>query len=274
MSDLPTPRRDFAALMTPRVRRLLGAGGLSLLLAGIAGLLAWGLTGLLASRGGAGAPEAALAAALAAAVVSLPVWGLALGFSGDDAAAAVLPEPVADNANAANPRSQFLAIAEREWARARRYGGEPALLLVEIDRFARLCESRGIQAADQLLRQVEREAGSTLRGADALARFGHSRIAVWLAQADPIGALDAADRIRERAEALETLWQGRPLRITTSVGVASLRPTHLSLAALVSDAEAAVQAAQHAGGNCVRAAPIDAERRRIGPSVGDNQAAS
>ena len=62
--------------------------------------------------------------------------------------------------------------------------------------------------------------------------------------------------------------------MTVSVGVAGLRPAHQNLTALVADAEAAAQAARQAGGNCVRAAPIDPLRlQRIGPSVGDNQAA-
>ena len=53
-----------------------------------------------------------------------------------------------------------------------------------------------------------------------------------------------------------------------------LRPTHLNLSTLIADAEAAVQAARQAGGNCVRSAPVDPARaQRIGPSVGDNQAA-
>jgi hypothetical protein len=62
------------------------------------------------------------------------------------------------------------------------------------------------------------------------------------------------------------------------VGVAALRPAHQNLAALIDDAEAALQAAKAAGGNCVRAAPVDLFRGRssgpsVGPSVDDNQAA-
>ena len=101
-----------------------------------------------------------------------------------------------------------------------------------------------------------------------------AQLAVWLAQADALGALDVAERIRERTEALQIGFRQKALRVTVSVGVAALRPTHANLTALIEDAEAAVQAARQTGGNCVRAAPIDPQRlRRIGPSVGDNQAA-
>ncbi len=51
--------------------------------------------------------------------------------------------------------------------------------------------------------------------------------------------------------------EGQRLRVTVSTGVAHLRPAHLSLQALVEDAQDALAAARAAGGNCVRAAPVD-----------------
>lgn len=251
--------------------------GLALLLAAllplVAAALAWALAELLA---GDGRPAAPLAAALAVAVTSLPLGALLLRLARDlDRSRRQLARlDGVDALGATLGRAAFVALAEREWARARRYGGEPVLLIVDVDRFHRLCDTRGAAAGDAVLLQIARDVAPTLRGADALARFGGSQIAVWLAQADAIGALDVADRVRERVEALEVRWQPEPLRVTVSVGVAALRPAHASLAALIADAEAAAQAARQAGGNCVRAAPVDPTRlRRIGPSVGDNQAA-
>jgi diguanylate cyclase len=59
----------------------------------------------------------------------------------------------------------------------------------------------------------------------------------------------------------------RRLRVTVSVGVAQLRPAHLNLQALIDDAQDAVVAARQAGGNCVRAAPVEVGRfRASGPS--------
>ena len=92
-------------------------------------------------------------------------------------------------------------------------------------------------------------------------------MAVFLAHADATGALDVAERIRERAEQLEVpppaaAGGAAPLRVTVSAGVAHLRPAHLHLQALVDDVEDAVAAARQAGGNCVRAAPVDLGRAR------------
>jgi diguanylate cyclase len=182
-----------------------------------------------------------------------------------------------DPATGASSRAAFMALAEREFARSRRYGIGAALLLVDVDRFRRLIEGHDAQAGDRALREIAASTQTTLRGADALARFGHAQLAIFLAHADALGALDVAERIRERVEQLEIAWNDQRLRATVSVGVVLMRPAHLSLQAVVDDAEAALGAARHAGGNCVRSAPVDPRRLphpdSHGPSVGDNQAA-
>jgi len=154
-------------------------------------------------------------------------------------------------------RVAFLDLAERERARARRYGTGAALVLVDVDRCSRLVENHGPAAADAVLEQLARLTAPTLRGADAIARFGPSQLAVFLAQADAMGSLDVAERIRERAETMEVPFALQPLRVTVSLGVAQLRPAHLNLQGLIHDAEDAVFASRQAGGNCVRAAPVD-----------------
>ncbi len=161
-------------------------------------------------------------------------------------------------------RPLFLELAGREWARSRRYGTGAALLLVDVDRFARLSEARGSAACDAVMAELLRLTAPTLRGADLITRFAESQMAVFLAQADATGALDVAERIRERSEQMEVPFQqdgqSRLLRVTVSVGVAHLRPAHLNLQALLDDAQDAVLAARQSGGNCVRAAPVDFAR--------------
>jgi diguanylate cyclase (GGDEF)-like protein len=160
------------------------------------------------------------------------------------------------------PRSLFFQLAEREWARARRYNTGAALLLVDVDRYPRLCEARGREAGVAVLADLLRNTSVHLRGADVLTQFADGQMAVFLAQADATGALDVAERIRERAERLDLSWAGQPLRITVSVGVAHLRPAHPQLQALIEDAKDALAVARQAGGNCVRMLPPDAGRER------------
>jgi diguanylate cyclase (GGDEF)-like protein len=164
-------------------------------------------------------------------------------------------------------RPLFMDLAQREWARARRYGSGAALVLIDVDRYARLCEARGPHAGDVVLNELLRLTAPSLRPADILTRYAETQIAVLLAQSDATGALDVAERIRERAEQIEVKLESaaappQKLRVTVSAGVAHLRPAHLSLQALIDDAEDAVTAARQAGGNCVRSAPIEPGRAR------------
>lgn len=278
-SPRPTDRADAARSLSlpasvPGLRRLGAlAGGLALtLLAAVAAAgLAWGLAELLSPLGGA-APAAAAAIGLLLLLMPMAVLLLKLARQLERSQELLARLDTLDTLTGVANRAHFMALAEREWARARRYGNGAGVVLVEVDRFRRLCEVRGNSAGDAVLRELAAVVAPTLRGADALARVGPAQLAVLLAQADSTGALDVAERIRERAEQLEVPWQEQRLRITVSTGVATLRPAHAQLAALMQDAEAALEASRQAGGNSVRAAPVDLSRP-ASRGVGDNQAA-
>ncbi len=210
------------------------------------------------------AADAAWAAAVAASL-GVAVVGLPLAWLLRQRVAELTPGAGRADAAHAPPagmtRALFMTLAEREFARARRYGTGAALVLVDIDRYMRLCQARGDAAGAAVLAEMLRRTAPSLRTADVLTHLGPSQMAVFLVHADATGALDVAERIRERTEQMEVLFPetaaGLRLRVTVSVGVAHLRPAHLSLQAMIDDALDAVAAARAAGGNCVRAAPID-----------------
>lgn len=265
MTQLPNPSPEDPP-------RLPAAGVPALAIVAAAAALAAVLAWLLAGRTIAAPLAAAVAAALAVlpALLVLRAHRQALERHGRSQA----PAEAGETPPGVAPRERFLEQAEREWARARRYGVGASMLVFEIDRFQRLSEQRGEAVARAALAALAAHTVPTLRGGDSIGCLGPAQLGVWLAQADALGAIDAAERIRDRAETLEIGGPGQALRLTISVGVAALRPAHGNLTALVDDADAALQAARLAGGNCVRAAPVDPARlRKIGPSVGDNQAA-
>lgn len=231
--------------------------GLAACSAVVSGGVAWSLAAWL---GGSAGLSAALAASVA---VLLGVFPMALVALKGASRLPIAPDAAQDfdASTGATTRALFLDLAEREWARARRYGTGATLLLVDLDRTARLTELFGPGVVDALLRELARQTATTLRGADALARFSPTQLAIFLAQSDATGALDVAERIRERAEKLDLPpHPSARQRATVSLGVAQLRAAHLNLQALIHDAEDATVAARQAGGNCVRAAPVDMGR--------------
>ncbi len=229
----------------------------------------------LARHAGLAGPPAGHAATAAAGVVRVASTAGSAGSVGSTGAADAglahqpipgaaprpsgLPQPASPQGLLLD-REHFMDMVTREWSRARRYGTGAALLLVEIDRHARLVDALGSVAGDKVLDDLIATTAPTLRGADALARYESGLFAVFLAHADATGALDVAERIRERAEQMEVAVAARRVRFTVSVGVAHLRPAHLHLQALVDDVAEALAAARTVGGNCVRAAPVDVQR--------------
>jgi diguanylate cyclase len=150
-------------------------------------------------------------------------------------------------------RRYFLELVDREWSRARRYEMSCALLLMDIDHFKQVNDRHGHLCGDHVLRQVADVAGETLRQPDVLARFGGEEFIIFLPHTDPLGALDVAERIRERIEGLDFCWNGVPVPVRASLGVAALSGEHVTLDQLISDADEALYVAKSAGRNCVRA---------------------
>lgn len=164
--------------------------------------------------------------------------------------------PARDALTGAYTQQHFVAAADREWSRIRRHGEDAALLMVDVDHFKRLNDEHGTAAGDAMLVEITRLASSTLRPYDLLSRFGGGVLVVYLPHTDPLGALDVAERIRERVAGLRLAWQGKSVKATISVGVAGIGSGHAGLDAVIGDAGAALREAKGAGRNCVRAAPI------------------
>lgn len=164
--------------------------------------------------------------------------------------------PARDALTGAYTQQHFVAATDREWSRIRRHNEDAALLMVDVDHFKRLNDEHGNAAGDAMLVEITRLASSTLRPYDLLSRFGGGVLVIYLPHTDPLGALDVAERIRERVAGLRLSWQGKTVKATVSVGVAGIGSGHAGLDAVIGDAGAALREAKGAGRNCVRAAPI------------------
>ena len=172
-----------------------------------------------------------------------------------------------DELTGVHNRRQFLVLADREWSRCRRYDMPAALLMIDVDLFKRVNDTHGHLAGDLMLREIARAAGDTLRQPDLLGRFGGEEFMVFLPHADPLGAIDAAERIRERVAQLSLEWKGQLVRATVSIGVATFDVTHDALSALIQDADRALYAAKDAGRNCVRSVPPQAREQGASNTV-------
>lgn len=225
---------------------------------------------------GAGALAGACVAALVAPAAAWLAWRLAPQKTAEPVAApaAVDVSATRDQLTGAFTQRHFVAAADREWARIRRHGEDAALLMVDADQFRELNDKYGQSCGDAVLVEITRQVSATLRQYDLMARFGGGVLVVYLPHTDPIGALDVAERVRERVAAFRLNWNNESVGATVSIGVAAIGPDHAALDAVIADAGAALRDAKAAGRNCVRAAPVQPRRApAAGSSVGGHRAA-
>lgn len=160
---------------------------------------------------------------------------------------------------AANRRLQEMAetdpltgVANRRHFMRRLAGlrGPAALVLMDVDHFKSVNDQLGHEAGDRVLVELAEQARAALRDGDLLARLGGEEFGVILSRAEPADAWAVAERIRSRIEAHDIENGSAPIRVTVSLGIASLAAgAAADGAALLREADAALYTAKHLGRN-------------------------
>ncbi len=151
-------------------------------------------------------------------------------------------------------RHSFEDRLEREVERARRYRRLLSLLFLDLDHFKRVNDLHGHRAGDRVLAAVARTVRDALRSTDFAARIGGEEIVALLPECARDKAAEVAEKIRAQVEALEIPHDGVTLRVTASLGVASLDRPEETAAMLLAEADAACYRAKREGRNRVMTA--------------------
>lgn len=155
----------------------------------------------------------------------------------------------------ANRRHFDQKLAE-EWARGARSAEPLSLIMLDIDHFKLYNDTYGHQGGDDCLRKVAftlKEAVN--RPGDMAARYGGEEFAIILPDTDQKGALEVAEKIRDRIEELEIPHIASKVKdiVTISVGAATIMPTpFLEPSVLISFADKALYQSKENGRNQVQ----------------------
>jgi diguanylate cyclase len=116
-------------------------------------------------------------------------------------------------------RRHFESVLARELDRVAR-AGEPALLLVlDIDHFKQVNDSRGHAAGDLVIKAVAQALMQCVRPMDTVARVGGEEFAIALPNCPPAFGPMVAERVRARVEGcVVDVGFGAPVRVTVSLG--------------------------------------------------------
>jgi two-component system cell cycle response regulator len=159
---------------------------------------------------------------------------------------------VSDPLTGAFNRRHFNHRLASELAFARRHETELAMTLFDIDHFKRINDTYGHTTGDMVLRKVADVCRKELRAEDFFARYGGEEFVVLLRQEGLEEAKIVADRIRRRVAEAPIAVDGKNLKVTISVGCASLRALNgAGSNALVEAADRCLYAAKESGRNRV-----------------------
>jgi diguanylate cyclase (GGDEF)-like protein len=197
---------------------------------------------LVAIAAGAAAALAAGGLALWRAVAPVVATQADLQVRYEAALADALRDPLTGLGN----HRAFHEELDRQVAAALRYGVPLSLLLIDLDEFKSVNDSRGHATGDRVLRGFGELLGVALRRADRAFRIGGDEFAVLLPHTDLDGARIVARRLLTQSlEPTLRIGEGEP--VSFSGGVSSIPELGLGPAQLFSQADAALYAAKRGG---------------------------
>lgn len=148
-------------------------------------------------------------------------------------------------------RKHWEECLDKEFSRARRYGHDLALIMFDLDNFKQLNDTYGHQAGDKVLMETAQNIQNLLRLCDQFGRYGGEEFAIILPETELTGALDVAERIRSAIEQTVIDYQGQTIKVSASVGVATIGKHNKRYEDLISLADCALYSAKEKGRNNV-----------------------
>ena len=152
-------------------------------------------------------------------------------------------------------------VLRRETKRASRSGRPVSLLFIDLDGFKSINDTHGHLFGSRALVEAATVIRGSARETDVVARFGGDEFALILPDTGAEGAYAVGERIRERiADHIFLTGEGLTIRLTASVGVATLPDVAVSADELVHAADAAMYQVKARGKNGIQAAAEPADK--------------
>jgi diguanylate cyclase (GGDEF)-like protein len=161
-------------------------------------------------------------------------------------------------------RTLFMEKADAALARMRRHGETFSILMLDLDRFKDVNDTRGHPAGDALLKEVARRLQKATREVDCVGRLGGDEFAVLQASEkdQKVSVIALAERIRATITKPYDI-DGRKLTLETSIGIALAPQNGDDAGVLIKSADLALYRAKTEGRNryCFFEAGMEAQAR-------------
>ncbi|MBU4533204.1 MAG: GGDEF domain-containing protein [Eubacteriales bacterium] len=163
---------------------------------------------------------------------------------------------VTDELTRVHSRKYLFSRLGEEIASAERTGNKLSVIFFDVDGFKQINDRHGHRTGDQVLVQVVSKISTMLRPYDIMARYGGDEFVILVPGTNQVQARDAAERIREHVSNSILEVDGNRLKITLSMGIATLdrlpsESPEKAADRLLSAADERLYQAKRQGRNCV-----------------------
>lgn len=134
-------------------------------------------------------------------------------------------------------RGYLMKRGEEEFERVRRYSTPLGCIMLDLDYFKRINDSRGHVIGDFILKSVAERLNSSLRPYDIVGRYGGEEFMVVLPDTNFEQNVIVANRICELIRSAPFEVEGEQLQVTVSLGVSSSSHSDVSLNDLIKRAD-------------------------------------
>lgn len=158
-------------------------------------------------------------------------------------------------------RKAILSILDRDLVRAEREKQPVGLIMIDVDHFKAINDSRGHAAGDTVLRIIANGIAAVVRPYDSVGRCGGEEFLIVAPGCDLAETWELAERVRRHVAGCKIMAGGSPVQVSLSLGVATGK-TAAEIEKLLHAADTAMYQAKNAG------------RNRVEPSLGRAASAS
>lgn len=144
---------------------------------------------------------------------------------------------------------RFQEKLSEEFKRLSRHSSPVSLLLTDIDFFKKVNDTCGHPVGDLVLKGVSKIIGEVIRDIDVPARYGGEEFAVILPGTAAAGSKNIAERLRKAVMDKSFSADGKALKVTISIGIATAPVDAVSKEELIGKADQALYRAKYNGRN-------------------------
>jgi diguanylate cyclase (GGDEF)-like protein len=153
-------------------------------------------------------------------------------------------------------RRVFFEEAEKEIIRAKRYGQQFSVLMIDIDDFKNINDTHGHQYGDEVINSLVKIVKNLIRQTDYFGRIGGEEFAIILIETRIKNAEKIAERIRKSTESGRVLIENkRSICFTISVGITEFSTEDRSFTDVLHRSDMAMYKAKKFGKNKVEIIP-------------------